>query len=473
MLRRAFLRRTFVSLALSVGCAGIQAAEPALPPGLETTEPALPGGLEDDEPALPDFGAMPDTGGSETEDWALTQTLGLTGFWELRGGVRLRSPVAQRHSTLAETRLALSIDGEWQGFQNKLALDALYDDIADSGQVDLERGSGWLDLREAWTLKRLGAGADLKAGRQILTWGVGDLLFINDLFPKDWHSFLAGREEQYLKAPSDALRIGVYSEPVNLNLVYTPRFDSDRFIDGSRLSYFSALDGAVVGRNGMVAVNQPDHTGEDDELALRLYRNLDRYEIALYGYYGFWKSPAGFDPAQGLASFPGLRVHGASMRGPAGPGLLSMEIGHYDSRDDQDGTDPLVNNSEWRALLGYEWELATNTTLGLQYYLETLLEHDQYLAALAPGQQARDRHRQVLTARVTHLAMSQNLTLSLFGFYSTTDRDWYLRPGVHYKATDNWLLQGGLNVFGGAHEHSFFGQFESNSNVFLALRYSF
>jgi len=48
---------------------------------------------------------------------------------------------------------------------------------------------------------------DLKIGRQILTWGKGDYVFINDLFPKDYRSFLSGRNIEYLKAPSDAIKL--------------------------------------------------------------------------------------------------------------------------------------------------------------------------------------------------------------------------------------------------------------------------
>lgn len=32
---------------------------------------------------------------------------------------------------------------------------------------------------------------DVKIGRMVSTWGTGDLVFINDMFPKDWQSFLS------------------------------------------------------------------------------------------------------------------------------------------------------------------------------------------------------------------------------------------------------------------------------------------
>jgi hypothetical protein len=67
----------------------------------------------------------------------------------------------------------------------------------------------------------------------------------------------------------------------------------------------------------------------------------------------------------------------------------------------------------------------------------------------------------------------QTLELSLFTFYSPTDRDAYFRPRATYDLTDEWTLSGGLNIFVGEDEHTFFGQFENNSNVYAALRYSF
>jgi hypothetical protein len=464
--------------------AGVEPSEPDLPSGLDTAEPGLPAGLTEDEPDLPsgmeepepEFpaaeGSTSTTVGDEPEDgWA--ERAGISGFWDNRIGLRIHEPIDQRNASLAETRLELEKDFRWSNWSGKVTLDLLYDAIPESQSIDLETGAGWLDLREAWLQKNFGKSADLKLGRQILTWGVGDLLFINDLFPKDWNSFLAGRDEQYLKAPSDALRLGAYGSALNMDLVYTPRFDSDRYIDGGRMSYYSAAAGKVVGRDSPVATDRPDDWFGDGELAVRLYRQIASFEVAAYGYDGFWKSPAGFDPATGLATFPALRVFGASIRGPAGPGIFSSEVGYYDSRDDPGGSNPLVNNSEWRGLLGYEWEVAAETTLGLQYYIETLQDYAAYVSSLPPGQPAREEWRQLVTARLTRLAMNQNLTLSLFAFWSPTDEDFYLRPNVSYKASDQWLVEGGLNLFGGTEPWTFFGQFESNSNIYVALRRSF
>src|SRR3972149_11637645 len=60
---------------------------------------------------------------------------------------------------------------------------------------------------------------DIKAGRQVLTWGTGDYLFVNDLSPKDYVSFFTGRDDEYLKLPSDAVRAWLFTDTVNLDFV--------------------------------------------------------------------------------------------------------------------------------------------------------------------------------------------------------------------------------------------------------------
>jgi len=445
-------------------------------------EPSLPGGLgqPSQQPALPEEMSQGDWP-TDDADWDFdenpedpsTTQAGLTGFVELRSGQRLTHNKHQRDTSLGELRLELAREWQYQQGSAKLTANLIHDEVEDNHRIKLETGQGWLDLREAWWQHRLGEQVEIKAGRQILTWGVGDLVFINDLFPKDWNSFLAGRDEQFLKSPSDAIKLGFYAKLINLNLVYTPRFDSDRFIDGRRLSYFSPLSGQLAGREQLLQTNKPQQTGSDDELALRLYRNVGSYEVALYGYQGFWKSPGGFDPRSGQAVFPRLRVIGASARGPFGTGILSLEAGYYHSLDDRRGNNPFINNDEFRLLVGYEWELMSNTTVGVQYYLEALQDYDRYRSNLPAGQTPRDEHRQLATVRLTRLAMNQNLTLSLFLFWSPTDQDMYLRPKAHYKVTDNWAVEAGVNWFNGDKPHTFFGQFEDNRNAYLSVRYSF
>lgn len=396
----------------------------------------------------------------------------LGGFLDLRGGLRVQEPVAERDVSLLEGRLQLEGEHTTELAALQLRVDLVGDAVNSGAALDLEAGKGFLDLREANALLAPHELVDLKVGRQILTWGTGDLLFVNDLFPKDWQAFFSGRDVEYLKAPSDAVLFSFFPEWGTLDIAYTPSFDADRYVSGERLSYYNPLAGQTVGRDQQLTVAQPNRWFTDDELALRFSRNLAGVELAAYGYLGFWKSPAGFDGSNGRASFPRLSVYGASARGIVAEGVTNLELAWYDSRDDSAGTDPLVPNSEQRLLLGYERELASELTGSLQYYLEHMLDHSAYRSTLPAGMPVKDENRQVLTVRLTKLLLNQTLILSLFGYWSPSDQDTYLRPNLAYKVNDAWLVTLGANLFAGPRE-AFFGQFTDNSNLYLGGRYSY
>ncbi len=221
----------------------------------------------------------------------------------------------------------------------------------------------------------------------------------------------------------------------------------------------------------MTGAQAPDQWFKDDEIALRLYKNIHNYELALYGYRGFWKRPAG-QSGSGENLFPELSVYGFSARGSLGRGIGNIEFAYYRSGQDSDGTNPMINNSELRYLIGYNQDLARNFNAGLQYYMEQILHYDGYKNSLIQDP-ARDRFRHVITLQLTWLLMNQNLELSLSSYLCPSDRDAYLKPGAAYKWTDDILVEAGANIFTGREMHTFFGQFEDNTSVYTAVRFSF
>jgi len=164
------------------------------------------------------------------------------------------------------------------------------------------------------------------------------------------------------------------------------------------------------------------------------------------------------------------------VRGPVAGGIGNVEVAYYDSLEDRSGNDPFVPNSQFRLLVGYEQDLekiARDFTIGAQYYLQMRIDHDAWEAARPPFMPDANRERHMVTLRLTKLLLSQNLELSLFTFFSPTDEDVYMRPRISYKVTDHWRVEMGANVFFGNHKHTFFGQFEDNSNLYFGTRYSF
>ncbi len=315
---------------------------------------------------------------------------------------------------------------------------------------------------------------DVKLGRQVLTWGTGDYIFINDLFPKDYVSFFIGRDDEYLKVPSDALRVSLFFDAVNLDMVLIPFMEPDISVTGERLSFFDALGGRVVGEDAGTDLIEPRETAGNMELALRAYRTVGRTELALYLFRGFFKEPRGvLDAGRRELFYPRLHVFGMSARGPLLGGIGNFELGYYDSREDRNGRDPFVENPSIKYLLGYTRDLGGDASLGLQYEVEEMLHYASYRAFLPPGQTPRDEFRHLLTMRLTKLWRAQTITTGLFVFYSPSDMDAYLRPSIGYKVTDNWKVTAGANVILGRDEFTDFGTFRRNDNIYMRVRYSF
>ena len=414
-------------------------------------------------PVLSDDWASGDDWGDDWEEEEETSRLPfkIGGFIEGAGGAHIYSNrvVDKRIGksyNLGETRLRLDIDGDWKAIDYSLKVDGVADGVDEEFRAE---------LREAVISFEVGENTDVRAGRQVLTWGTGDLLFINDLFPKDWQSFLIGRDEDYLKGPSDAIRTTWYGEAVTLDLVWTPVFNRDNYPDGDRLSYW--------GGNGLTAepisdnAREPNSFPDDGELALRIATRQASVEYELYGYWGFWPQPN--DASGDKLEHPRLHVYGASLRTGLGPGLFNAEVGYYDSRDYDSSAADVTPNSEVRFLMGYDWEFITNLNVGLQYYLEWTQDHDEQMNEEMAGEE----YRHLLTTRLTYTQMRGDLMWSLFAFVSPSDEDFYLRPSVRYRASDELTLSAGGNIFGGENDYSFFGQFEKDSNVYVRARYRF
>ncbi len=315
---------------------------------------------------------------------------------------------------------------------------------------------------------------DVKLGKQIFTWGTGDYLFINDLFPKDYVSFFIGRNDEYLKKPSYGTKASIYLKNSNIDLVYLPFVESNTVPNGTRLSFYDVFQQGIVGASSSFSVHRPDRTLGNAEYAARWYGNVSGYEWAFYFYDGFYKSPRGFyDEMNKVVFYPRLSVYGASLRGAIFRGIGSVEFGYYDSRKDRSGTNRLIPNDRVKFLVGYEKDLGHDFSIGVQHLFEQMLNYNNYYDARMPWDIIYDRYYHLSTLRLTKLFKNQTVRTGLFVFYSETDRDTYWRPYVSWDVTDNFNVTVGANLIWGKRDTSEFGQMEQDKNVYLRMRWSF
>lgn len=447
----------FIAFILAISSSEVLFAEPAPPDSLKI------GNISQDERKLPD-------------PWTKIFD-SVHGFIEAAYGPKFAGDkLTQKNDyNLLEQRLQLKVDYRpqkpaWLASWNPEFFykgDLLLDGYKETLRYQIREANGLVSPL-SWM--------DVKLGRQILTWGTGDYLFINDVFPKDYESFFIGRDDEYLKVPSDAGKLSIYNHLVSVDVVVIPSFTPDVSIKGDRLSFYDNFLGRIAGKESSQIFTEPADQFKNTEVATRLYRNFGEYETAIYVFKGFFNQPVGTkNESIKEVFYPKLAVFGASLRGPAPSlgGIASGEVGYYDSLQDQSGKNRLIENSGMKYLFGYERDFSKDWRIGMQYLLEQMLNFDEFKANSQPGDIPRDEFRQLLTFRITKLFWLQTLEASLFTFYSPTDSDAYIRPRLAWQANDRCKLTVGANIFFGKHDWTEFGQLEGNDNFYVRLRYSF
>ena len=363
----------------------------------------------------------------------------------------------------AEERAQIKLEGAKEPFRLFIKTDVFYDHIDEKAGGELREG--YLDLaKEKW---------DMRAGRQIITWGVGDLIFINDVFPKDYEAFFSGRPLEYLKKGVDGVKVGLYPEFVSFEFVIIPFFEPNNPPSPARFWVFDPMP-AVTDR----VKKEPAPNLKNMEFAARAYRGIAGFDASIYIYKGFFRTPAMLPdsllaPARIKLFYPELSVYGISLQRGAASGVLSLEAGYYDSREDRGGKDPVVPNSSSRFLIGYQRQLWEDFTAGLQYYGEYMHDYAEYKKSLPGAFPEAKRLSGLFAMRLTQFLRYQTVGLSLFSFYSPSCGDYMINPEIKYKFTDSvWMALGG-NLFGGGERWSQFGSLKRDDNIYTQLRWEF
>jgi len=363
-----------------------------------------------------------------------------------------------RHYKWLEERAQFKLDASGGAWHLLGKGDLAYDHLGREDQSELREG--YVDYAAGnW---------DTRIGRQVITWGLGDLVFVNDVFPKDYEALFAGRPLEYLKRGVDAVKIGVYQGFASFELVAMPSFRASHIPDARRFHLFDPMP-AVTDRETV--------TPDQGEAGLRIYRDIAGYDAALYLYRGFQRTPAMrpdsiMAPTHVTYFYPKLSVYGASVSGRAGNGVLSLEGAYYDLREDRSGTDFTIPNSQSRLLTGYQIQPLEDLSLGFQYYTEYMHDHGAYRAALPAGFPADERWSHTFTARLTQFFWHQTLRLSAYASYNASNGDQYVNPELRYSFSDRVWGAIGANFFGGK-PWGQIGQLARDDNVYLQVRHEF
>lgn len=384
--------------------------------------------------------------------------LAVSGFLQQNSAVNMETANPDgRHYKWLEERAQLKLDASGSGLRLVAKGDFAYDHLGRGETSELREG--YADYTaDNW---------DVRVGRQIITWGLGDLLFVNDVFPKDHEALFAGRPLEYLKRGVDAVKLGAYPAFASFELVAMPRFRESRIPDAGRFHVFDPMPGVT---------NRETASRGQGEAGLRIYRDVAGYDAALYLYRGFYRTPSmrpeSNAPTKVTFFFPELSAYGASLSGRAGSGVLGMEAAYYESRQDRSGMDFTVPNSQTRVLTSYQIQPQEELSLSFQYYAEYMHDHAAYQTALPAGFPVEKRWTHTATARATLLLRHQTLRFSAFVLRNISNDDYFINTELRYSFTDKVWGAVGLNIFGGKPSGQF-GQLSRDDNAYLQVRYEF
>jgi hypothetical protein len=317
-------------------------------------------------------------------------------------------------------------------------------------------------VREAFADLGFGSSTSAKLGRQVLTWGVSDFLFVNDIFPKDYDAFFTGAGFDRFKQPVDAVKLSARVGDSDFEAVLA-RSQGDAAPRPERFAAAAATRAAL-----------PADTADDRvDLALRSATHVGGWDLAAYIASYRSRERRYFVGNAGLEYDRPRQAHlGVSMAGNAASGLVWFEAAWRQAQDDRaQVVDRYFVSSALKAVAGYSREVGADVTATAQLQLETPTRRSSYLAALGAGIKPSPRTLSMVHLRLQGRWMNQTLGAGA-QLFAGSEGDTHLNPFVNWSPADGWTLEGGAHVFAGKPETRF-GALKDDSNVYVLGRYSF
>jgi hypothetical protein len=317
-------------------------------------------------------------------------------------------------------------------------------------------------LREATLAWQPVADLDVKAGRQIITWGVSDYLYVNDIFPKNYDTFFTGGSFDRIKEPVDAVHLAWHG-PADFELVVA-RPKADRMPSPAR---FVAVAAALNAR-------QADETHDAKvDIALKASRSVGGWDLAAYAARQTSREQRVFVDGAGLRfDRPRLWHLGASATGNAAGGVMWMEAAARHVEGNRQGVvDRHFPGSTAKFIFGYSRVVTEDVTASAQVQVESALDRRQYVQSLVPGVRPVGAFNPVLHLRVAGHWVNQTVGAGA-QLFAGAEGDTHFNPFASWSPVDGWTLEAGANLFRGRPDTRF-GTLRHDSNFYTAARFSY
>jgi hypothetical protein len=282
---------------------------------------------------------------------------------------------------------------------------------------------------------------DVRAGRQIITWGVADGLRLTDIIsPMDYTEFLA-QDYDDIRIPVGGLRLRYSREKWSIEAVAIP------------VSSFFELptDDKNPWSVGPLPIgSEPRHRLSNMEYGGRLSFFLSGIDFSLSALHTWNKQPVFCD---GVGQYRRMTMLGADCSLPLGQFVVRGEFAEY-----LDEAQTFGRAASSNALLGLDWYAGNDWSLSAQYAHKYVSSGDHRNSGLA-------------TLRISKDLFHNTLALQSFAYIDVTNGGIYDRLSADYALNDQLHAILGYDFFHA--DRGTFTVYDNNSELFLKLKYSF
>ena len=321
-------------------------------------------------------------------------------------------------------------------------------------------------LREAY-FDYAGKYLEVKAGRQIITWGVADGLRLTDLIsPMDYTEFMANDYDD-IRVPVNAINLKYPGESFSAELVFVPVPEYFVMPSGEDNPWTMPVPAGV----SMDLSGTPEKRLKNSEVGGRLRFFLENLDFSLTALRTFNKSPitvAGFDPVAKSAVIKGvyepMNVVGGDVSIPAGELVIRGEVAAYFG-------EPIAlknsmdywHRSSFNALIGIDWYAGDNWTIMAQYMHKVIMDYQSVLGT--------EQNTSMITARISKELLNNTLKLSVYGMFDVDNVGFYVRPAADYLLNDQITISLGGDWLGG--RRGMFKTYKKNTQIWVKGKYFF
>ncbi len=288
---------------------------------------------------------------------------------------------------------------------------------------------------------------DLRAGRQIITWGVADGLRLTDVIsPMDYTEFLA-QDYDDIRMPVGALRLRYSREKWCFEAVAVP------------VSSFFDLptDAENPWSVGQIPIgDEPKRRLSNMEYGGRLSVFLSGVDFSLSALHTYNKMPV---VCNGVGEYRRMTMLGADVSVPVGQFVVRGEVAEYlDEEQSAMGVSEVPRAASTNALIGLDWYAGNDWSLSAQYSHKYVAWGDIRNTGLA-------------TLRVSKDLLHNTLALQTFAYIDVTNGGVFNRLSADYALNDQLHAIIGYDYFHA--DRGMFTVYSKNSELFFKLKYSF